>query len=94
MAKIQCYFDKRLPYGIVRRPSFYAYPIEVDENALKQAESLRELTEVVQGRIGRAAFPSGAQAEADYVAAELAKIMKIQKRAPKNVKLDNEEQSD
>ena len=90
MAKVKAYYDKGLFIPITDTPSFYAYPIEVDENVIKQCESLRDLFDTVKTRHETAGFPRDAQELADMFSGTLASIMKIQKRRQKNVSTDEE----
>ena len=85
MAKVKAYYDKELQVPIVSEPSFYAYPIEIEENVLAQCDSLRGLLDAIIATRRSTAFPSGAQAAADLLADDVAAIMKTQKRRPKNV---------
>jgi len=90
MAKVKAYYDKGQFIPIVEAPGFYAYPIEVDENVLKQCESLYALFDALKTKHATAGFPREAQELADWFAGELASIMKIQKRRQKNVSTDEE----
>lgn len=90
MAKVKCYFDKSQFVPIVSAPGFYAYPIEVDENVLRQCESLFELFDWLKVSQATAAYPRDAQRLADEFADQLSAIMKVQKRKPKNVSTDEE----
>jgi hypothetical protein len=85
MAKVKCFYDKSQAIPIVATPGFFAYPIEVEANTLKQMESLRELLKDIEEANRTAGFPRDAQAVATAIEESIGKIMKVQKRRPKNV---------
>lgn len=77
MAK--AYYDPTVRFGIVERPSFYAYQVDVPERAIKQAVALRRLHDEIEVNEQHAALPNQAQELADNVAAEMHKIMRTRK---------------
>lgn len=80
---IDAYFDPDIAFSLSRTATFYSYPVKVPLAAVVQAENLRDLMQAV-GMAGQGkSYPASAQEVADYVADELDKIMKIQKRTTK-----------
>jgi len=88
------YYNREMPFGIGEKPTFYAYAVDISDNALAQIKDLQKILAELERRAQTAAMPRDAQALADYVAEALSAVMKTQKRKPKNVSINDTEQSD
>lgn len=90
---MKVYYDKTVPLGLTKTPSFYAVEVKVPVKQVETAIKVRELIAELDALETLVSMPLGASTLADHASEELAKINKPTRRKS-NVKLNDSKQSD